>query len=580
MVAMKSGLRLANADFRLAGISGQLGLAGLVLWFAFSGSPVSAAEPTNILAIQSIVANGTLLPFDGKESVNLGSHPGDVVFGFGPGTNGDKAPLRIRYILEGYETAWHEIGSEMSLTVRFYNNSGDQIGQSVYHVNGESTGWTGSLKSSQQTHRRETLVVPPQATRLLTVISSAGPPDAIGVYVVANLIVLKSSGHAGNVILLQSPFDNEHDDHLNDDVPAGWMRDGTHPSMAKIVKFGQDPQTLAFAILDDDLTSHGEWHNILELAPAVTPGDSLVVEWNEMYSIGLGSLRQGIYSGLPPGNYRFHVQGLDIMGRVTGSEASVDVFIPRPFWKKTWFWGLAVIALTAVIFGIGRYFVWHRMQREMVRLKQQRALEQERLRIAHDIHDDLGARVTQISLLSAMAQENPAFPEKARADFDKVSKMSRELVSALYETVWAVNPENDNLEALGNYLCQMVKQLCEQTQLRCRFHVQDLPHTVQVSSQTRHNISMAVKEAVHNIIKHARASEVTLRISFSDGVLDVAVRDDGSGFQPADNVSGNGLSNIKQRLHNIGGNSFVESQIGQGATVRIRLRIKPAMEIA
>jgi len=83
-------------------------------------------------------------------------------------------------------------------------------------------------------------------------------------------------------------------------------------------------------------------------------------------------------------------------------------------------------------------------------------LEQERLRIAHDIHDDLGARVTQISLLSAMSQENTSFPEKARADFDKVSKMSRELVSALYETVWAVNPENDNLEALGNYVCQMV----------------------------------------------------------------------------------------------------------------------------
>ena len=150
------------------------------------------------------------------------------------------------------------------------------------------------------------------------------------------------------------------------------------------------------------------------------------------------------------------------------------------------------------------------MRREMVRLKQQRALEQERLRIAHDIHDDLGARVTQISLLSAMAQDNPAFPEKARADFDKISKMSRELVSALYETVWAVNPENDNLDALGNYLCQMVKQLCERTPLRCRFHVLDLPHEVQVSSQTRHNISMAVKEAVHNIIKHAKASEVTI----------------------------------------------------------------------
>jgi signal transduction histidine kinase len=192
--------------------------------------------------------------------------------------------------------------------------------------------------------------------------------------------------------------------------------------------------------------------------------------------------------------------------------------------------GLAVILMTAISVGISRYFVWHRMRREMVRLKQQRALEQERLRIAHDIHDDLGARVTQISLLSAMAQENPAFPEKARADFDKVSKMSRELVSALYETVWAVNPENDNLEALGNFLCQMVKQLCEQTQLRCRFHVMDLPHQIQVSSQTRHNISLAVKEAVHNIIKHAGASEVTIRMFYSDGFLDVSVHDDGTGF--------------------------------------------------
>src|SRR5271170_6942645 len=196
---------------------------------------------------------------------------------------------------------------------------------------------------------------------------------------------------------------------------------------------------------------------------------------------------------------------------------------PNRFGKQPGFGGGAAIAATALSVGISRYFVWHRMRREMVRLKQQRALEQERLRIAHDIHDDLGARVTQISLLSAMAQDNPAFPEKARADFDKVSKMSRELVSALYETVWAVNPENDNLEALGNFLCQMAKQLCEQTQLRCRFHVIDLPHEVQVSSQTRHNISMAVKEAVHNIIKHAKATEVTIRMSFSDGVLDVSV---------------------------------------------------------
>jgi len=263
------------------------------------------------------------------------------------------------------------------------------------------------------------------------------------------------------------------------------------------------------------------------------------------------------------------------MGKLTGAESSVGIFVPQPFWKTPWFWSLTVIALVGLMTGISRYFVRHRMRREMVRLKHQRALEQERLRIAHDIHDDLGARVTQISLLSAMSQENAAFPEKARADFDRISKMARELVSALYETVWAVNPENDNLEAQGNYLCQMVNQLCERTPIRCRFHVLGLPHEVQVSSQTRHNINMAVKEAVHNVIKHSGASEVTIRMAYADGILNVGIEDNGAGILPDGKSGGHGLSNMKQRLANIGGHCFIESHPGKGTTVRIRLTIRP-----
>ena len=213
----------------------------------------------------------------------------------------------------------------------------------------------------------------------------------------------------------------------------------------------------------------------------------------------------------------------------------------------------------------------------MSRLKQQRALEQERLRIAHDIHDDLGARVTQISLLSAMSQNNAAYPEKARTDFDRISKMSRELVSALYETVWAVSPENDNLEALGSYLCQMANKLCEQTPLRCRFDVLGLPAEIQLSSQTRHNISMAVKEAIHNIIKHAHATEISVRMAFAEGVLDVTIQDDGRGFDAATAVDGNGLPNMRKRLANIGGQCSVESRPGQGTTVHIHLRV-PTLE--
>ncbi len=519
------------------------------------------------------MANDKPVPFANHDPLNLGAFPINLVFKYGPQKNAADPPLRMRYVLEGYEKTWHEAGGEMALNIRFYNHAGDQIGQNPYSVHGESTGWTGSLKNSALTHRRETLVVPPQAERLLVVISSAGPPDSVGIYVVANLVVAKTDG----TVLLRSPFDNEPIAHANDDPPAGWMHDGTRPSIARVVKIGQDPQTRAFAVLDEDLNSHGEWHNILESAPVVTPGERLVTEWNEMFSMGAGYFREAHYESLPPGSYRLRVAGVDAFGKLTGVECGLNIFVPQPFWKTPWFWSAMVLGATALAVGISRYFVWHKMRREMLRLKQQRALEQERLRIAHDIHDDLGARVTQISLLSAMSQNNQSFPEKARADFDRISQMSRELVTSLYETVWAVSPENDNLEALGSYLCQMADKMCEQTPLRCRFRVAGLPPEVQLSSQLRHNISMAVKEAIHNVIKHAHATEIFMRVTFAAGELDIAIQDNGAGFDPAIRTEGNGLPNMKQRLSDIGGQCAIESQPSQGTTVHIHLPV-PMLE--
>jgi signal transduction histidine kinase len=262
------------------------------------------------------------------------------------------------------------------------------------------------------------------------------------------------------------------------------------------------------------------------------------------------------------------------MGVPTGIEDSLKILVPPPLWQTPLFWPALLVIVGGAAIGMGRYVAWYRMRREVQRLQQQRALEQERLRIAQDIHDDLGARVTQISLLSAMAQNNATLPEQARNDFDTISRLTRELVSALYETVWAVNPENDNLDALGNYLCQMINQLCEKARLRCRLDVALLPKTIAVSSQTRHNIIMAVKEAANNIIKHAKAAEVTLRVTFHENNLSISVSDDGCGFDPNQHSNGNGLMNLKRRLADIGGNCSIQSQPGKGTTVSLQLIIK------
>jgi len=546
-----------------------------VACLASSGAAgLQAAEHIYSLAVQSVTVDGRSFPVTDQNAVNLAPFPKNIVFGFGSVNKAGSPPLRVRYMLEGYETGWHEAVREMDLSVRFYNHAGDQIAQTTYPVAGESTGWTGSLTNSALTHRRETLLVPPQADRLIVVVSSAGPPDAVGIYVVANLVAAKADG----TVLLRSPFGNESAATADEDPPAGWVHDGLNKSIARVIKFGQDPQTRAFAVLDEDPNGHGEWHNVIETAPLVTPGDRLVVEWNEMFSIGSGYSREAHYDGLPPGQYRFRVAGVDAFGRLTGLESSVNLIVPQPFWRTPWFLIAVVLVASALTVGVSRYFVWQRMRREMSRLKQQRALEQERLRIARDIHDDLGARVTQISLLSAMSRNNDSL-DKARRDFDRISEMSRELVTALYETVWAVSPENDNLEALGSYLCQMANKLCEQTPLRCRFHVNGLPTEVQLSSQTRHNITMAVKEAIHNAIKHAHASEISISITFTNDVLEISIQDNGRGFKPGVPTDGNGLSNMRQRLASIGGQCSVESQPGAGTTMRIHLLVRSLEKI-
>jgi signal transduction histidine kinase len=302
----------------------------------------------------------------------------------------------------------------------------------------------------------------------------------------------------------------------------------------------------------------------------------LLLEWDEAYSFGSSRLVSIQYLNVPAGYYRFRLEELSVWGMPGDREVSLAFDVPLEFWRTPWFWVSVTTMFLAVVLGGWRYAVWRRLHPQLLRLGQQRAVDSERLRIAQDIHDDLGARVTQISLLSAVAQGKTSLPEEARAEFGKVSQMTRDLVSALYETVWAVDPENDNLDALASYLCQMSNQVCSHSGLRCRLEVPELPPKVALGSHVRHNLIMAVKEAIHNVIKHARATEVRVRIAFAASVLSISVQDDGCGFDPAANPPGHGLGNLKRRMQDISGNFSIERRRAVGTTVNLRLPVPAA----
>jgi signal transduction histidine kinase len=205
----------------------------------------------------------------------------------------------------------------------------------------------------------------------------------------------------------------------------------------------------------------------------------------------------------------------------------------------------------------------------------QRALETERARIAQDLHDDLGATLTEIRFLSAVKSGDASVPETTRSQLLEVSEKSRQMVSSLDEIVWAINPANDFLPSMVSYLCHATEEFLRTTKIRCRLDVDESLPPVELTSEVRHNLYLVVREALTNIAKHSQAAEAWLRIHWKDQALHIIVEDNGCGFAGPGLVSfGNGLSNMHGRLKKIGGSFECDTRAGGGTICRIHLPFK------
>src|SRR5262249_6902263 len=204
--------------------------------------------------------------------------------------------------------------------------------------------------------------------------------------------------------------------------------------------------------------------------------------------------------------------------------------------------------------------------------ERQRALEQERSRIAQDLHDDLGATLTQIRLLSALESRDLQVPSTTRSRMGQVTEKSREMVASLDEIVWAVNPANDSLSSLATYFCQSAEEFLRPAQIRCRLDIADSLPSAPLTSEIRHNLYLAFRETLNNVVKHSRATEIWLRIHLDNGALRIVLEDNGCGFSASSApTTGDGLANMHGRLEKIGGEFDLQSHPGAGTTCPIIL---------
>jgi signal transduction histidine kinase len=250
------------------------------------------------------------------------------------------------------------------------------------------------------------------------------------------------------------------------------------------------------------------------------------------------------YPNLKPNKYSIQVRVKRNGGDWHYLKTPISFQIIAPFWQRWWFIALSILWIfTGVILLIRNYFK-RETKIEIQKLKQERAIEDERARIAADMHDDLGSGLMQIKYMAEDMAESSSLTKEE--DLKKLGVKANELTESMGEIIWSMRDRNNTLEDLFYYMRSQFLQYAEDNHLICKFEMADtLPNTI-ISGGARRHIYLICKECLHNIVKHAKSTRVTFIVS-AGKKLAIQIKDNGKGFNVQENFNGNGIVNLKKR---------------------------------
>lgn len=267
---------------------------------------------------------------------------------------------------------------------------------------------------------------------------------------------------------------------------------------------------------------------------------------------------------LGPGEHRLLVRALSGDGD-PAAPAELTIEIPAPFWQRAWFLAAVVLALAAAAHAAYR-----------IRVARLLALERVRTRIATDLHDEVGADLSRISLLAEFARHDlDARPERARSMLGEVARTARDAVSGMSDIVWALKPERDSLGQVVTRVRDFAAQAAAGSGASLQVELDDELASRRLAGERRRDLYLLLKEAAHNAVRHAGARHLTLSVTAAGRGLRVELRDDGKGFDPDEpgrpGPGGHGLAHMQARAARLGGRLAVKSAPGRGTAVRLDL---------
>ncbi len=269
------------------------------------------------------------------------------------------------------------------------------------------------------------------------------------------------------------------------------------------------------------------------------------------------------YANLKPGGYRFLVRSVNAEGKESTNPASVEFRLLAPVYQRLWFIALAAAATAAAIYLLYRY-----------RIAQFIKLERVRMRIATDLHDDIGSSLSQIAILSEVArhQLNSGGPA-AGEPLSVIAQTSRELVDSMSDIVWAINPRRDSLRDLVQRMRQFATDVLTSREIEFDFNAPIDNDSLKLSTDVRREVFLVFKEAVNNLARHSLCSRADVELRIEGGTLVLRVADDGRGFDNSQESRGHGLFGMRQRAKSAGGQLEVVSGRELGTRVTLRVLI-------
>jgi signal transduction histidine kinase/ligand-binding sensor domain-containing protein len=305
-------------------------------------------------------------------------------------------------------------------------------------------------------------------------------------------------------------------------------------------------------------------------------------------------------ANLQAGRYRLLVRAINSDGQISTQPAVVMFRILPPFWLRWWFIALCILLVAAVVIAIYRYRIARLREvnaalqeanraAENLRLaKEERLAELERVRqrIATDLHDDIGASLTQIAILSEVAQQQNSLGNGAVAEpLGMIYNVSNELVGTMSDIVWAINPRKDHLHDLTQRMRRFASDVLSAKDIDFEFIAPPHADNLALGANVRREVFLIFKEAVNNVVKHSQATVVAIGFDVAGDRLRLQIRDNGNGFVPpapgtvssadlfSDQRGGNGLISMRRRAADLGGEYSLESSPGHGTTVILELPV-------